>query len=263
MMPIQSHGMNSQESKDLRMPSVEFADRHIVITGGAGGIGLACARHFLAAGATVHLVDVDSARLDEARQALHVHTGVSCATSDLSNHAACARAIDEGGQAPFALVHMAGLFETDRLDPTDRSGWDRAIASNLTNAYEMALAFRAARDTRTPSRMVFSTSRAFQRGTPGRAAYAAAKGGIVGLVRAFSRDFAPDTLVNAVSPGLIQTRMTEDLMAHHGEQRLAEIPLQRFGTPDDVARVVGFLCSEASSYVTGQMITVDGGVING
>lgn len=245
------------------MTSPEFFDRHIVITGGAGGIGLACARHFLAAGASVHLVDVDSARLDEARQALHVHTRVSCSTSDLSDQSACARAIDEGGRAPFAMVHMAGLFEADQLDRADRSVWERAIASNLTNAYEMALAFHAVRDTRTPSRMVFSTSRAFQRGTPGRAAYAAAKGGIVGLVRAFSRDFAPHVLVNGVSPGLIQTRMTEGLIASHGDQRLAEIPLQRFGTPEDVANVVVFLCSEASSYVTGQMITVDGGVING
>jgi NAD(P)-dependent dehydrogenase (short-subunit alcohol dehydrogenase family) len=250
-------------SSDAQRPFPEFAGRHVLITGGAGGIGLACARHFLASGASVHLIDVDAARLDGARHALQGHAAVSCSTSRLANHAACERAIDEGGRPPFALVHMAGLFETDRLDPADRSGWDRAIASNLTTAYDMALAFRAARDRRTPSRMVLCTSRAFQRGTPGRAAYAAAKGGIVGLVRAFSRDFAPDILVNAVSPGLIQTRMTEDLIAHHGEQRLAEIPLQRFGTPQDVAGVVGFLCSEASSYVTGQVITVDGGVING
>lgn len=244
-------------------PPENFTGQHVLITGGAGGIGLACARLFLSAGASVHLIDVDRARLDEARQSLPGHAGLSTAVSNLADHVACARAIDEGGRAPFALVHMAGIFETDRLDPADRSGWDRAIASNLTNAYEMALAFHAARDTRTPSRMVFSTSRAFQRGTPGRAAYAAAKGGIVGLVRAFSRDFAPDTLVNAVSPGLIQTRMTEDLIASHGDQRLAEIPLRRFGTPQDVANVVGFLCGQASSYITGQVITVDGGVING
>lgn len=235
----------------------------MLITGGAGGIGLACARLFLASGASVHLIDADAQRLAGALAALQGHAGVSGAVSRLHDHAACARAIDEGARAPFALVHMAGLFETDRLDPLDRSGWDRAIASNLTSAYDMALAFHAVRDTRAPSRMVFSTSRAFQRGTPGRAAYAAAKGGIVGLVRAFSRDFAPDVLVNAVSPGLIQTRMTEDLIASHGEQRLAEIPLRRLGTPEDVAHVVGFLCSEASSYVTGQVITVDGGVING
>lgn len=240
-----------------------FTGRHVLITGGAGGIGMACARHFLAAGASVHLIDVDAARLDSARRSLGGEAAVSISLSGLSDAAACARAIDEGGRAPFALVHMAGLFETDRLDPTDRSGWDRALASNLTTAYDMALAFRAARDRQTPSRMVFSTSRAFQRGTAGRAAYAAAKGGIVGLVRAFSRDFAPEILVNAVSPGLIRTRMTDDLIAQHGEQRLAEIPLQRLGTPQDVAGVVGFLCSEAASYVTGQVITVDGGVING
>lgn len=255
--------MNSSGTNRLSLASSEFTGRHVLVTGGAGGIGLACARHFLATGASVHLIDVDAARLDEARHALRSHAGVSSSTSDLVGHTACARAIDEGGHPPFALVHMAGLFETDRLDPADRSGWDRAIASNLTTAYDMALAFRAARDRRTPSRMVLSTSRAFQRGTPGRAAYSAAKGGIVGLVRAFSRDFAPEILVNAVSPGLIQTRMTEDLIANHGEQRLAEIPLQRFGMPQDVAGVVGFLCSEASSYVTGQVITVDGGVING
>lgn len=235
----------------------------MLITGGAGGIGLACARHFLDAGASVHLIDVDGARLEAARRALPDTSRVSCAVSGLADHTACASAIEAGERAPFALVHMAGVFEADPLDPEDRSGWERALACNLTNAYEMALAFRALRDTRTPSRMVFSTSRAFQRGTPGRAAYAAAKGGIVGLVRAFSRDFAPDILVNAVSPGLIQTRMTESLIASHGDQRLAEIPLQRFGTPEDVAGVVSFLCSEASSYVTGQVITVDGGVING
>ncbi|MDP3627214.1 MAG: SDR family NAD(P)-dependent oxidoreductase [Hydrogenophaga sp.] len=246
------------------MTPSEFADRCIVITGGAGGIGFACAQHFLNAGASVHLIDIDHSRLDEARRSLQTHASrVTCSTSDLASHRACAQAISDSEKAPFALVHMAGVFEIDRLDPNDRSGWDRAIASNLTNAYEMALAFRAVRDTRTSSRVVFSTSRAFQRATPGRAAYSAAKGGIVGLTRAFSRDFAPDILVNAVSPGLIQTRMTEALLADHGEQRLAEIPLQRFGTPQDVANVVSFLCSEASSYVTGQMITVDGGVING
>jgi len=82
-------------------------------------------------------------------------------------------------------------------------------------------------------------------------------------VRSFSRDLAPRTLVNAVSPGLIRTRMTSDLVAAMGPERLAEIPLGRFGEPEDVAGVVGFLCGGAASYVTGQVITVDGGVING
>jgi len=95
------------------------------------------------------------------------------------------------------------------------------------------------------------------------AAYSAAKGGIVGLTRTFSREFAPDIRVNCVSPGLIRTPMAADLISRAGQQRLSEIPLCRFGEPEDVAGPVIFLCSDASAYITGQTLTVDGGVING
>lgn len=240
----------------------DLEGRQVLVTGGAGGIGQACARHFLDRGAHVTLADVDGARLDAACERLG-RERVTSVVSDLGEASACARVASSAGRPLHALVHMAGVFEHDPLDPGDRSVWHRAMASNLGSAYEMVLAFRAVRDTRGPSRVVLCSSRAFQRGTPGRAAYAAAKGGIVGLVRAFSRDLAPHTLVNAVSPGLIRTPMTDGLVAAMGAQRLAEIPLGRYGEPEDVAGVVGFLCSDAANYVTGQVITVDGGVING
>jgi 3-oxoacyl-[acyl-carrier protein] reductase len=245
------------------METHEFQDRHVLVTGVAGGIGSACARHFLERGAKVTLVDVDAQRLQQTRIALGFPERTGTQVSYLSNAHECALAAQAAGEPLYALVHMAGLFEQDPLDAEDRSVWDRAIASNLTTAYEAVLAFREVRDPGETTRVVLCTSRAFQRGTPGRAAYAAAKGGIVGLVRSFSRDLAPRTLVNAVSPGLIRTRMTSDLVAAMGPERLAEIPLGRFGEPEDVAGVVGFLCGGAASYVTGQVITVDGGVING
>jgi NAD(P)-dependent dehydrogenase (short-subunit alcohol dehydrogenase family) len=244
------------------MNDKDLQDRRVLVTGGAGGIGQACARHFLGRGAQVTLVDIDGERLDAASERLGGER-VTLVRSALGDARACAQAVAAAGGPLHALVHMAGVFEHDPLDPEDRSVWERAIASNLSNAYEMVLAFRAVRDQRGPSRVVLCSSRAFQRGTPNRAAYAAAKGGIVGLVRAFSRDLAPHTLVNAVSPGLIRTPMTDALVAAMGEQRLAEIPLGRYGEPEDVAGVVGFLCSDAANYVTGQVITVDGGVING
>lgn len=240
----------------------EFRGRTVIITGGAGGIGLACARLFLGAGARVHLADIDGERLAQAQAACAPLGQVSTSVSALAGPAECARVFREAAAPAFALVHMAGVFEEDPLSTEDHTVWDRAIASNLTSAYDMSIAFRAARDTAVPGRIVLASSRAFQRGAVGRAAYSAAKGGIVGLTRTFSREFAPHVLVNAIAPGLIETRMTADLRERAGAQRLAEIPLGRFGRPEDIANVAAFLCSEASSYVTGQTITVDGGTLN-
>lgn len=240
----------------------EFEGRRIVVTGGAGGIGQAVVRRFLRAGARLHLVDVDRDRLEAARSSLAAEGEVTTVVSDLAGPQSCREALSAAGGALYALVHMAGLFEHDPLDGT-HAVWDRAMAGNLTSAYDACVAFRGLRDVSATTRIVLASSRAFQRGLAGRAAYSAAKGGIVGLVRTFSREFAPDVLVNAVSPGLIRTRMSEVLVARAGEQRLAEIPLGRFGEPDDVAGPVVFLCSAAAAYITGQVLTVDGGVLNG
>lgn len=244
------------------MTQAGFAGRTVVITGGAGGIGAACARLFLLQGARVHLVDVDGERLRSAQAELAAAGAVTMHASALDTPAACRAALACSGAVVDTLVHMAGVFEPDALDADDRTVWQRAIASNLTNAYDMCIALRAQLPADREGAIVLCSSRAFQRGAPGRAAYTAAKGGIVGLTRTFSREFAPRVRVNAIAPGLILTRMTEGLVAQMGEQRLAEIPLGRFGTPEDVANVALFLCSAAASYVTGQLLTVDGGTLN-
>lgn len=241
-----------------------FEGQGVLITGGAGAIGMACARLFLGEGAHVHLADIDRDRLGQAHAALLPLGVVTAHCSALDTPAECRAAYASFGRSTDALVHMAGVFEPDPLDADDRQVWQRAIGSNLTNAYEMAIAFRAQHQgAKQPGRIVLCSSRAFQRGAAGRAAYTAAKGGIVGLTRTFSREFAPHIRVNAIAPGLIETRMTAGLIASAGKQRLAEIPLGRFGQPEDIAGVVRFLCGPDSSYVTGQLITVDGGTLNG
>jgi 3-oxoacyl-[acyl-carrier protein] reductase len=126
----------------------------------------------------------------------------------------------------------------------------------------MAVAFRPYADTRGPARIVFASSVAYRRGSAGYVAYGAAKGGIVGLTRSLSRRFAPNILVNAVAPGVILTRMTDAIIAERGEAYQRDIPLQRFGKPDEVASVIRFLCSADASYITGQTITIDGGLTN-
>ena len=238
----------------------EFAGRNIVITGGAGGIGVATARAFLDHGANVVLVDIDEQRLNAARTALG-DARVVTEFSDLAMPTVCADLM-ERAKPVYALVHLAGLFEPDPLDPDDHGVWDRAIAANLTNAYDVAVAFRPRADARGVSRLVFASSIAFRRGSAAYAAYGAAKGGLVGLTRSLSRRFAPGILVNAVAPGLIRTRMTDALIAGHRAGYDREIPLQRYGQPAEVASVIRFLCSEDSNYITGQTITVDGGLTN-
>jgi NAD(P)-dependent dehydrogenase (short-subunit alcohol dehydrogenase family) len=238
-----------------------FAGRRVAITGGAGGIGRATARAFLDAGAHVLLIDIDEDGLAVVVRELGA-TRLAAWRSDLAAPAACAEALDRMGGSIDALVHLAGLFEHDPLDADSHAVWDRAIAANLTNAYDMAIAFAARAERSGPARIVLTSSIAFRRGSPDHVAYGAAKGGIVGLTRSLSRRFAPDILVNAIAPGLIETRMTEEVIATRGEQMRAQIPLRRFGKPEDVAGVIRFLCDRDSAYITGQTITVDGGLTN-
>ena len=171
-------------------------------------------------------------------------------------------AIDSAGAPVHALVHLAGVFEPDPMDPDDHGVWNRAIAANLTNAYDMAVAFSTRFDRREPARIVLTSSVAYRRGSAGYPPYAAAKGGIVGLTRALSRRLAPDILVNAIAPGVVDTSMAAPTIAERGETYLREIPLRRYGHPREIASVIRFLCSRDASYITGQTLTVDGGLTN-
>ncbi len=240
----------------------KFEDKQFIITGGGGAIGQACCVDLLDRGARVLLVDVDQARLDTVMDELGANPNLAAHTSRLESPAEADAAFQAAGGPVHGLINMAGIFEHDLLDPEDRTTWDRSMAANLTNAYDLSVAYQKHRDLDTVGRIVMCSSLAFRRGAPGRVAYCAAKAGIVGMVRALSREFAPHTLVNAVAPGLIHTSMTAEVVAARGDDYLATIPLGRFGKPEDVAGVVTFLCGDAASYVTGQVINVDGGIWN-
>lgn len=239
-----------------------LAQRQFVVTGGAGGIGRACARQLLDAGARVLLVDVSAERLEDARLALGGGDDLAVHVSNLASVAEAGAALDAARRPIFGLIHMAGLFEPDPLDPQDHSPYDRAIASSLTNGYDLAVAYQTRRDTTAVGRIVYCSSGAFRRGTPGRVAYSVAKAGVVGLTRSLSRQFAPHTLVNAVAPNAIRTAMTDSVFRERGDAILATIPLGRFGEPQEIASVVMFLCGDGASYITGQTINVDGGASN-
>lgn len=238
-----------------------YKGRSVVITGGAGGIGMATARAFLVRNAKVHLVDIDDNRLGKAASELGDAGAVTTFASLLDSPAACAAALDAVGAPVYALVHLAGVFEPDPMTPETRSIYERAMANNLTNAYDMAVAFTTRCDTTDgPARIVLTSSLAFRRGSLDHVAYSAAKGGIVGLTRGLARQLAPNVLVNAIAPGVIRTPMIQEFVGTAtGEQRLSEILLRRYGEPSEVAGVIEFLCSTASTFITGQTLNVDGG----
>jgi 3-oxoacyl-[acyl-carrier protein] reductase len=241
----------------------ELGGRRIVITGGAGGIARETAKLLLSDGAELLLIDCDDAALEAATAELDAGPQVRTAVSSLESPQACETALGDARRL-YALVHLAGIFRPDALEAAHRGTWDRVMAANLTNAFDMAAAVRQHLDPQAVCRMVFASSLAFRRGSFDHIAYSAAKGGIVGLVRALARGLAPGVLVNGLAPGIILTSMPDHLIDDPARRKrlLAETTLKRFGQPREVATVIRFLLSEDSSYITGQVINVDGGVIN-
>ncbi len=236
------------------------AQKVVVITGATGGIGMALSHRLAADGWKLHLCDVNLQRLTSLKAQLPA--GTTVCESQLDSPAACAAALPEEPQAINALVHLAGIFEFHDFDNEGREVFERTMQHNATNAYDLsgAVEHRLVDD----GRMVFTSSLAFRRGAVDNVSYTMAKGALVGLTRALSRRLAGrGILVNALAPGLIETAMLDQVMSGRDKQTMINsVPLQRLGKPSEIAGVIAFLLSDDASYITGQVINVDGGIVN-
>jgi 3-oxoacyl-[acyl-carrier protein] reductase len=234
-----------------------------VITGGAGGLGLAMARTLLAEGASVVLTDVSSEALDRAVAELdspgRTATSLGSASDPAAVAAAAAVALEAFGSLDV-WVNNAGFTRDATMRKMPVEDFDAVIDVHLRGAWLGTREAAGIMREKGGGSIINVSSISGKVGNIGQTNYSAAKAGIVGLTKAAAKEVGfAGVRVNAIQPGIISTPMTDAMPDHIRESRLAEVPLGRFGQPDEVANVVLFLASELSSYLTGTVIEISGG----
>jgi len=237
-------------------------DRVVLVTGASQGIGLAIARDLGARGARVALVARQADKI--AAAAREIGGGAAAYECDVQDPAAAnavvQRVLEDMG-ALYGVVNNAGITRDGLLVRMSQADWNEVLAVNLTGTFNFTRAAAKCMMRQKLGRIVNVTSVIGQMGNAGQANYAASKAGVIGLTKSAARELASRNItVNAVAPGYIETAMTAELPAAAREALVKSIPLQRIGTPEDVARVVAFLLSDEAAYMTGQVLNCDGGM---
>ena len=231
--------------------------RHVIVTGASRGIGAAIAENFLAQGDQV--VAMSRSGAAPAGCALSIAVDVASSSSVIE---AVKSAMDACGPVDV-LVANAGITRDGLALRMDDDQWRDVLATNLDGAFYSARAVLSSMVRARSGRIVFMGSVSPFYGVPGQANYAAAKAGLVGLARSLAREVASRGIcVNVVAPGFIDTEMTSRL-GSTSEQMTSLIPMGHMGSTADIAALVSFLASEGASYITGQVIAVDGGLAMG
>jgi len=238
----------------------DFSGKVALVTGGAGGIGSATVKAFHDQGASVALTEVNQERADQ---------GAAAHGSDrVKGYAGSAKEIAEKvledfGRVDF-LVCNAGITRDQLAQRMPQEDWDAVIGVNLTGAFQIIQALYRTFMKQRFGRIIAISSVVGLAGGAGQTNYAASKGGLISLLRSFAKELGSrNVTANVVAPGFIATNMTKVLGDEAAAMAAKATPLRRIGTPEDVAGVVCFLASDEASYVTGQVIAVDGGMTLG
>jgi NAD(P)-dependent dehydrogenase (short-subunit alcohol dehydrogenase family) len=246
----------------------------VVVTGGSRGIGAMIASGLLRAGAKkVYLCSRKADELAHAAEEMSAIGEVDAFASDLGTAegvAAFAGHVAESEEAVHVLFNNAGANWGATLEEFPESGWDKVLDVNLKGVFLLTQALlpqlSAAAEPGDPARVVNVGSidgiRVPVKGF-NNFSYAASKAGVHMLTRQLAGELAPNVLVNAIAPGLFETKMTAAILSGGADAVVEQMPLGRIGAPDDIAGISIFLASRASAYITGAVIPVDGGVSNG
>ncbi len=237
-----------------------------IVTGAARGIGQAIAVRFAREGADVALCDLEKDWLSEtATQVTELGRKAGCFSVDVSKSEAVQAVVDQiardFGRIDI-LVNNAGITKDGYLARMSDEDWDKVLDVNLKGTFLFTRAVARLMMKQRSGVMVNIASIIGLIGNACQCNYAASKGGVIALTKTVAKELAGRNIrANAVAPGFIQTKMTEKLPEDIKKKMLEAIPLGRFGLPEDVANVTLFLASDASSYVTGQVLTVCGGMV--
>jgi 3-oxoacyl-[acyl-carrier protein] reductase len=242
----------------------QFTDRVVLVTGASRGIGREIASQLARRGAVV----VAAARGTNAQSTVDeiLATGgrAEAATADMTDAdslSALVAGVIERHQKIDVLVSNAGITRDQLMLRMKRSDWDEVLATNLTANFVLCQAVLKPMIRQRSGRIVAVSSIVGQVGNAGQANYAASKAGLIGFCKSLAKEVASrNVTVNVVAPGLIDTDMSRAIIANAQADWAAQIPLGRAGTPADVAAAVCFLASDEASYITGQVLHVNGGM---
>jgi len=247
---------------------MSLSGRVALVTGASQGIGRACAIKLANAGATLAVAARNQEKLDEVVKQIADAGGKGAAFAmDVGDEdqikSALKAALAQFGRIDV-LINNAGITRDQLVMRMKRADWDAVLNTNLTSAYLCIQQVIGSMLKQRWGRIINITSIFGQMGRAGQANYASSKAGLIGLTMAIAREVGSRNITcNAIAPGFIETAMTSGLSQELRQSALQNIPLARLGTPEDVASAVAFLASEEASYITGQVLNVNGGMLMG
>lgn len=243
-----------------------FENKIAVVTGGCRGIGKSITERFLSEGAIVYALDYSIPQQGEVFiKDEELAKKVFIKQLDVTNFEQVQKVFDEiileVGRIDF-LINNAGITRDNLLLRMTESEWDSVLATNLKGVFLCTKVVVRYMMSQRYGRIVNMGSVVGVMGNAGQSNYSASKAGLIGFTKSVAKEFgAKNILCNYVAPGFVVTPMTDVLTAEQKQEFLKNIPLKRAATPEDIANVISFFCSEDASYLTGQVVHIDGGMV--